>query len=168
MQYSLKCICVYICLTLSMPNINEVILRAQRTFSGVGLQSVVLSDMHPNEEYSLQIRCGAQMNFWKWGDWSKQFYFKTSTTGKVFTCSSIVSELCHFITHSILTGYLCLCHLSVPDAPDVWVWMNRDNTGQVVWKVIFSCYIFLICKTKTTFINLKKKKTQINTTYNNL
>lgn len=36
--------------------------------------------------------------------------------------------------------------------------MNRDNTGQVVWKVIFSGYIFLICKTKTTLINLKKKK----------
>lgn len=27
--------------------------------------------------------------------------------------------------------------LSVPDAPDVWMWMNRDNTGQVIWKVRF-------------------------------
>nr|AAR25692.1 class I helical cytokine receptor number 29 [Tetraodon nigroviridis] len=76
----------------------------KHTFSGVGLQSVVLSDMVPNEKYTLKIRCGAQRNFWKWGDWSEQFSFTTSTT--------------------------------VPDAPDVWVWMNRDNTGQVIWKTL--------------------------------
>uniref|UniRef100_H3DH16 LIF receptor subunit alpha a n=1 Tax=Tetraodon nigroviridis TaxID=99883 RepID=H3DH16_TETNG len=75
-----------------------------RHFLGVGLQSVVLSDMVPNEKYTLKIRCGAQRNFWKWGDWSEQFSFTTSTT--------------------------------VPDAPDVWVWMNRDNTGQVIWKTL--------------------------------
>lgn len=82
-------------------------LRVQRTFSGVGLQSVVLSDMHPNEEYALQIRCGAQKNFWKWGDWSKQFSFKTSTTGKVLTCS-VFSEVNHFVNQSILADYRCL------------------------------------------------------------
>lgn len=92
-QYSLCVVALYICLTIIIPNINKVILCVQRTFSGVGLQSVVLSDMHPNEEYTLQIRCGAQRNFWKWGDWSKQFTFKTSTTGKVFTCSRVVSEV---------------------------------------------------------------------------
>ncbi|XP_011613799.2 LIF receptor subunit alpha a [Takifugu rubripes] len=91
----------------SFPLVCEVAVTSRgyttnRTFSGVGLQSVVLSDMHPNEEYTLQIRCGAQKNFWKWGDWSEEFSFKTRTT--------------------------------VPDAPEVWVWMNRDNTGQVVWK----------------------------------
>uniref|UniRef100_A0A8C6M2H4 LIF receptor subunit alpha a n=1 Tax=Nothobranchius furzeri TaxID=105023 RepID=A0A8C6M2H4_NOTFU len=26
----------------------------------------------------------------------------------------------------------------VPNPPDVWMWMNRDNTGMVVWKVNFS------------------------------
>uniref|UniRef100_A0A3Q3SFC7 LIF receptor subunit alpha a n=1 Tax=Mastacembelus armatus TaxID=205130 RepID=A0A3Q3SFC7_9TELE len=72
------------------------------TFSGVGLQSVFLSDLYPDEEYSVQVRCGAQQNFWKWGTWSEPFSFKTSTY--------------------------------VPDAPDVWMWMNKDNTGQLVWK----------------------------------
>lgn len=42
----------------------------------------------------------------------------------------------------VICVYIQLCNLSVPDAPDVWVWMNRDNTGQVVWKVILSCSIF--------------------------
>lgn len=110
-QYSLLCtfdIALYICVTISLPYINKVNLCVQHTFSGVGLQSVVLSDMHPNEEYALQVRCGAQKNFWKWGDWSKRFSFKTSTTGKVFRCSRVVSEVCHFINQSILAGYLCL------------------------------------------------------------
>ncbi|XP_070760842.1 LIF receptor subunit alpha a [Enoplosus armatus] len=76
--------------------------KTQRTFSGVGLRSVVLSDLYPDEDYSVQVRCGAQQNFWKWGNWSKLCSFKTNTY--------------------------------VPDAPDVWVWINRDNTGQVIWK----------------------------------
>ncbi|TKS78261.1 Leukemia inhibitory factor receptor [Collichthys lucidus] len=54
--------------------------KTKRTFSGVGLRSVVLSDLHPDEDYSVQVRCGAQENFWKWGNWSKPFSFKTSTT----------------------------------------------------------------------------------------
>lgn len=110
MQYSLYCMCIkslYICLTISIPNISKVILCVQRTFSGVGLRSVVLSDMYPNEEYTLQIRCGAQKNFWKWGDWSELFSFKTSTTGKVLTCSRVVSDFCRFINHSILADFLC-------------------------------------------------------------
>lgn len=41
-----------------------------------------------------------------------------------------------------LCVYVHLCPLSVPDAPDVWVRMNRDNTGQVVWKVNFFRYYF--------------------------
>ncbi|XP_041793611.1 LIF receptor subunit alpha a [Chelmon rostratus] len=77
--------------------------KTEYNFSGVGLRSVVLSDLYPNEDYSVQVHCGAQQNFfWKWGDWSKPLSFKTSTT--------------------------------VPDAPDVWLWINRDNTGQIIWK----------------------------------
>lgn len=76
--------------------------KTQRTFTGVGLRSVVLSDLYPYEDYTVQVRCGAQQNFWKWGNWSKAFSFKTSS--------------------------------SVPDAPDVWMRINRDNTGQVFWK----------------------------------
>ncbi|XP_071393652.1 LIF receptor subunit alpha a [Centroberyx affinis] len=73
-----------------------------RTFSGVGLRSVVLLDLHPDEDYSVKVRCGAQHNFWKWGDWSNPLAFKTS--------------------------------LDIPEAPDVWMWMDRDNTGRVMWK----------------------------------
>lgn len=76
--------------------------KTNHTFSGVGLKSVVLSDLHPDEDYSVRIRCGAQQNFWKWGNWSEPFTFKTKTY--------------------------------IPDAPDVWRWINSDNTGQVVWK----------------------------------
>ncbi|XP_068167086.1 LIF receptor subunit alpha a isoform X2 [Antennarius striatus] len=71
-------------------------------FSGVGLQSVVLSDLRPYENYSVRVRCCAQHNFWKWGEWSQTLSMRSSST--------------------------------VPDAPDVWVWMNRDNTGQILWK----------------------------------
>lgn len=76
--------------------------KTNRTFSGVGLRAVVLSDLFPDEDYTVQVRCGAQQNFWKWGSWSESFTFKTNTY--------------------------------VPDAPDVWMWMNKDYTGQVIWK----------------------------------
>lgn len=36
-------------------------------------------------------------------------------------------------------------HSSVPDAPDVWVWINGDNTGQLVWKVFFFFIISCTC-----------------------
>lgn len=76
--------------------------KTKRTFSGVGLRSVVLPDLYPYEAYSVKVRCGAQQNFWKWGNWSKTFSFKTK--------------------------------IDVPDVLDVWVWMNKDNTGHVIWK----------------------------------
>ncbi|XP_061585409.1 LIF receptor subunit alpha a [Cololabis saira] len=79
-------------------------LKTKRVFTGVGLQSAFLSDLHPDEEYSVRVHCGAQKNFWKWGFWSKPFSFTTKTY--------------------------------VPDAPDVWMWMNKDNTGLVVWKLL--------------------------------
>uniref|UniRef100_A0A3Q1CKZ5 Fibronectin type-III domain-containing protein n=1 Tax=Amphiprion ocellaris TaxID=80972 RepID=A0A3Q1CKZ5_AMPOC len=85
----------------SLALVCQVELTA-RTITGVGLRSAVLSDLHPDEDYSVQIRCGAQQNFWKWGTWSKPISFKTKT--------------------------------DVPDAPDVWMWSNRDGTGQVIWK----------------------------------
>ncbi|KAF3695619.1 Leukemia inhibitory factor receptor [Channa argus] len=76
--------------------------KTNYTISGVGVRSVDLVDLNPNEEYVVQVRCGAQQNFWKWGNWSKPLLFKTNTY--------------------------------VPDAPDVWMWMNKDNSGQIVWK----------------------------------
>lgn len=76
--------------------------KTKRTFPGVGLQSVVLQDLYPYEDYSIKVRCGAQQNFWKWGNWSKTISFQTKC--------------------------------DVPNSLDVWVWMNRDNTGLVIWK----------------------------------
>ncbi|KAM4746051.1 LIF receptor subunit alpha a isoform 2-T2 [Anableps anableps] len=73
-----------------------------RNFSGEGLRSVLLSDLFPDKEYSVRVRCGSQNNFWKWGNWSKALSFKTKP--------------------------------HVPDAPDVWMWKNNDNTGLVIWK----------------------------------
>ncbi len=71
---------------------------AQLTFYGVGLRSVFLSNLFPDEDYSVRVRCGAQQNFWKWGDWSELFYFRTSTTGKglivvLLYCEGEFSEL---------------------------------------------------------------------------
>ncbi|KAM7415967.1 hypothetical protein PAMA_018167 [Pampus argenteus] len=76
--------------------------QTTHNFSGEGLRSVFISGLYPDEDYSFKVRCGAQQNFWKWGDWSKSLLFKTK--------------------------------IDVPDAPDVWKYINRDNTGQIVWK----------------------------------
>uniref|UniRef100_A0A8C7ZZD4 LIF receptor subunit alpha a n=1 Tax=Oryzias sinensis TaxID=183150 RepID=A0A8C7ZZD4_9TELE len=76
--------------------------KTLHVFSGVGLRSVKLSGLHPDQAYTVRVRCGDQKYFWKWGDWSQTFSFKTQT--------------------------------DVPDPPDVWMWMNKDRTGLVVWK----------------------------------
>lgn len=73
----------------------------QYTVSGVGLQSVVLSDLYPDEEYVVQVRCGAQQNFWKWGNWSKPFSFKTNIFGMGSICGiSLFSILSVFVSKS--------------------------------------------------------------------
>ncbi|CAN9513060.1 unnamed protein product [Ophioblennius macclurei] len=76
--------------------------KTKRIYSGVGLRSVVISDLHPDEQYIVQVSCGSKKNFWKWGSRSEPIAFKTKA--------------------------------DVPDALDVWMWMNRDNTAQVFWK----------------------------------
>ncbi|XP_035245574.1 leukemia inhibitory factor receptor-like isoform X2 [Anguilla anguilla] len=45
-------------------------------YTGRWLSELVLRDLQPGTNYSLQIRCGTQQNFWKWSDWSF-FKFKT-------------------------------------------------------------------------------------------
>uniref|UniRef100_A0A3P8Z0K1 Fibronectin type-III domain-containing protein n=1 Tax=Esox lucius TaxID=8010 RepID=A0A3P8Z0K1_ESOLU len=76
--------------------------NSTKTYTGVGLNSVVLKDLEPDEDYSARVRCGVQKNFWKWGEWSSALAFKTK--------------------------------MDRPDAPDVWVWMNSDDFGRVLWK----------------------------------
>lgn len=78
------CINKSICLTINVPNSNMSNICFQRNFSGEGLRSVVVLDLYPDEDYSVKVRCGAQQNFWRWGDWSKPFSFKTNIDGKQF------------------------------------------------------------------------------------
>uniref|UniRef100_A0A3Q2PXM4 Leukemia inhibitory factor receptor-like n=1 Tax=Fundulus heteroclitus TaxID=8078 RepID=A0A3Q2PXM4_FUNHE len=59
------------------PDLCTGVTSSVRDFFGVGLRSVFLTDLHPDEKYSVQVRCGAQNNFWKWGDWSELHHFKT-------------------------------------------------------------------------------------------
>lgn len=88
--------CFHLLFPFVRPSLYQTVMKrnicVQRTFSGVGLRSVTLSDLHPDEDYSVQVRCSAQQNFWKWGDWSKPFSLKTSTTGKGFICA-ILAEI---------------------------------------------------------------------------
>lgn len=48
-----------------------------------------------------------------------------------------------------------MCLLSVPETPDAWVWMNSDNTGQVVWKVFFFLWNWIILDCRFTACSLK-------------
>lgn len=98
----------------------------KRVFSGMGLRSVFLSDLYPDEHYSVKVRCGAQQNFWKWGNWSKVSSFKTKTyvpdtpdawiwlntdnTGKV-----VWKPLTRRQSHSKLTQY------------EVFLWSPEEN-----------------------------------------
>ncbi|XP_077377264.1 leukemia inhibitory factor receptor-like isoform X2 [Festucalex cinctus] len=92
---------------ISLPLVCQVELRshgskAKRTFTGVGLTTVRLLELYPNEEYNIKVRCGAQQNFWKWGNWSQPITIKTN--------------------------------MDVPDQLDVWMLINNDNSGQIIWK----------------------------------
>uniref|UniRef100_A0A8C5NAQ8 Leukemia inhibitory factor receptor-like n=1 Tax=Gouania willdenowi TaxID=441366 RepID=A0A8C5NAQ8_GOUWI len=55
--------------------------KTKRVFSGVGLRSVLLTGLYPDEDYSVQVRCGAQQNFWKWGNWSEPISFRSNMDG---------------------------------------------------------------------------------------
>uniref|UniRef100_A0A8C6ULQ7 Uncharacterized protein n=1 Tax=Neogobius melanostomus TaxID=47308 RepID=A0A8C6ULQ7_9GOBI len=78
--------------------------KTKRTFSGMALQSVVLLDLIPYEEYSIKVRCGAQRISGSGGTGAKPFLSK--------------------LTVKVTPG----------SSPDVWMWMNSDQTGQVIWK----------------------------------
>ncbi|XP_071011993.1 LIF receptor subunit alpha a isoform X1 [Oncorhynchus clarkii lewisi] len=73
-----------------------------QTYTGYGLNTVVLKDLQPDEKYSVKVRCGSQKNFWKWGEWSLPLSFQTK--------------------------------MDRPVAPDIWLWMDSDNLGRVLWK----------------------------------
>ncbi|XP_053725931.1 LIF receptor subunit alpha a isoform X2 [Synchiropus splendidus] len=57
--------------------------KSMQTFSGVGLQSAFLPNLYPDKTYVVQVRCGAQKNFWKWGNWSQPYSFKTQPDAPV-------------------------------------------------------------------------------------
>ncbi|XP_051924530.1 LIF receptor subunit alpha a isoform X1 [Hippocampus zosterae] len=95
----------------SLPLVCQVEIRShdnktKRTFTGVGLTAVQLLKLYPNEEYTFKVRCGAQRNFWKWGNWSQPISIQTN--------------------------------MDVPNQPDVWMHINSDNSGQIIWKPLTS------------------------------
>ncbi|XP_063051766.1 LIF receptor subunit alpha a [Engraulis encrasicolus] len=46
-------------------------------YSGAGLSLVLLENLWPYETYGVRVRCGAQIHFWRWGEWSKEITFQT-------------------------------------------------------------------------------------------
>ncbi|XP_066509318.1 leukemia inhibitory factor receptor-like isoform X1 [Hoplias malabaricus] len=50
---------------------------SSRSYEGVGLSTIMLDGLRPDQEYSLYIRCGSRLRFWKWGDWSAPYQFRT-------------------------------------------------------------------------------------------
>ncbi|XP_012732945.3 leukemia inhibitory factor receptor isoform X2 [Fundulus heteroclitus] len=44
---------------------------------GVGLKVAILTDLRPNWEYQVKVRCRAAEHFWKWGTWSKTVTLRT-------------------------------------------------------------------------------------------
>ncbi|XP_036382342.1 LOW QUALITY PROTEIN: LIF receptor subunit alpha a [Megalops cyprinoides] len=48
-----------------------------RNYSGPGLSQAVMEGLQPDEVYVVRVRCGSQQNFWKWGDWSSDYIFRT-------------------------------------------------------------------------------------------
>ncbi|CAM4667824.1 unnamed protein product [Leuciscus chuanchicus] len=47
------------------------------TFNGLGLSSVVLVDLQPVANYTVQVRCGSDEHFYRWSDWSEITEFST-------------------------------------------------------------------------------------------
>lgn len=54
----------------------------QKTFNGLGLSSIVLVDLQPFAKYTVQVRCGSDEHFYKWGDWSEMTKFSTKEDSK--------------------------------------------------------------------------------------
>ncbi|KAJ8287294.1 hypothetical protein GJAV_G00049930 [Gymnothorax javanicus] len=52
-------------------------LTETRNYTGQGLSEVLLTGLHPDGNYSLQVRCGTELNFWKWSDLSSALNFQT-------------------------------------------------------------------------------------------
>ncbi|XP_053267126.1 leukemia inhibitory factor receptor [Pleuronectes platessa] len=50
---------------------------AQKTNSGVGLDSAVLMNLIPNWSYHVTVRCRTAQHSWKWSNWSSTFNFHT-------------------------------------------------------------------------------------------
>ncbi|XP_022520620.2 LIF receptor subunit alpha a isoform X1 [Astyanax mexicanus] len=48
-----------------------------RNFSGVGLSEVLLDGLMPDVQYSLSVRCGSRLRFWRWGDCSAPYSIHT-------------------------------------------------------------------------------------------
>ncbi|XP_053732373.1 leukemia inhibitory factor receptor-like [Synchiropus splendidus] len=47
------------------------------TISGVGRNYIMLNNLTPNTNYTVQVRCGTAQHFWKWSEWSSVVKFTT-------------------------------------------------------------------------------------------
>ncbi|KAL0979833.1 hypothetical protein UPYG_G00190390 [Umbra pygmaea] len=97
-----------------------------RTYTGLGLKSVVLTDLEPDEEYIVRVRCA---NFWKWGEWSMLLEFKTKMDrpeapdiwlwmNSANLCYVLWKPLTKRESHGQISGY------------DVTVWGSKENVLQ--------------------------------------
>ncbi|KAM8886458.1 LIF receptor subunit alpha a isoform 1-T2 [Spinachia spinachia] len=100
--------------------------RSQLTSSGLGLRSVTLLNLYPDEEYSVRVCCGAQHNFWKWGNWSKPISFRTNASApeapdvwmwinQDYTAQVIWKPLTPRQSHGAITAY------------EVTLWSPEEN-----------------------------------------
>ncbi|KAL4660847.1 hypothetical protein GN956_G761 [Arapaima gigas] len=85
-------------------------------YTGQGLAQVLLEDLQPYEEYSTQVRCGAEQNFWRWGSWSSELRFRTKEDrpDPVDIWVHMTSELTGYVlwkplsksqSHGVIQGY---------------------------------------------------------------
>ncbi|KAM6975894.1 leukemia inhibitory factor receptor-like [Tautogolabrus adspersus] len=58
-------------------NVSHIEANTMSEAFGVDLRSVVVTDLIPNWNYSVAVRCGTTEHFWKWSKWSTSVNFHT-------------------------------------------------------------------------------------------
>ncbi|XP_020495677.2 leukemia inhibitory factor receptor isoform X1 [Labrus bergylta] len=58
-------------------NVSHFETNTMSEIFGVGLLSVVVTDLIPNWTYNVAVRCGTTEHFWKWSNWSASVNFHT-------------------------------------------------------------------------------------------
>ncbi|CAB1319294.1 unnamed protein product [Coregonus sp. 'balchen'] len=111
-----------------------------QTYTGHGLNTAVLKDLQPDEEYSVKVRCGSQKNFWKWGEWSLPLSFQTKMDHTEDTTISKVAfngsgfPLSWVAQTNASCGYVVDWYNTscTQDCSVEWTKVAADNTNTVV------------------------------------